>query len=105
MESGRTASLSVGNMAAANKPEGLSAVVNHLDRMDTTLEGAHARMDDLVRRLEGVLRASAPNGAGGSASAPPQQIASPLAEKLRGHVVGVRALMDRINDVIERLDV
>lgn len=87
-------------LAKASRP--MTAIESQLSEMDATLEGAHQQFTTLLTKLEPVLRASPPSDQKGGAMSSP--IASPLAEKLRAQTIATVALVTRINDVLDRLD-
>jgi hypothetical protein len=87
--------------SVGHAPDKGGAVSMHIENMDTAIQRAFERLDAITRKLEPLLRSSGPDGASGSTEPMPQ---SSLAEKIRGQVVGVAALANRIDDLLERID-
>lgn len=88
---------------APDGPRPVSGVEQRLDQMEKLLTGAHQRLSALSERLTLIARPQPPSG-NGVDSAAARPILSPIAEKLESHCMAAQALVDRINTLLDSVD-
>jgi hypothetical protein len=98
--------IQVGNSArtAATAPiaEPQGMVGEYCKQTEDAIARAHANIDGLFQRLAMALKDLGPTADASKRSEPP--MASPFAERIRSHVVGVDAIATRIAEIVDRLD-
>ncbi len=84
----------------------VGAIERNLRNLEEGIVGAHARLDALTTRLTVVLKPPVPATAGPGANQTMGSpcMDSPCGETIRGHIVATEALINRINDLIDRID-
>lgn len=93
------------NIPSEVRPVG-GVIDRELIAINEKIHGAHQRFDVLVERLTNGIRPEPANGqTAGKTDPPPVSIASPHGETLRACNMGMDALIARVNELIDRVDV